>query len=199
MSDHIDPSLALAWAALPAEDPERRTAWEHAQQCPTCRALIDEGMAMLRLIDAADAPPAVDPTLKARIKATVFARDRFRVHWELPLALVALVSLALALFDGHLGRPLAVGIGLHCLLYEAALGMLPGGAMFLLARRGLVELQPLRVGTLAAAFGLVGQLVLRVRCPVHDAAAHLLVFHCGGIAIATLLGGFWVRFTPWRN
>lgn len=199
MSDHVDPGLALALAALPEEDPERRAAWRHAAQCPACRALLDDGLLMLQLIDGARVEPRADAALKARVKAAVFARER-RVRWELPaLALFAVVSLLLALADGLPQRPLAVGIGMHCLLYEVALGMVPGGAMLLLARRGLVALQSLRMGALAAGFALLGQLLLRTRCPVHDAGAHLLVFHTGGVVLAAWLAATLVRFMPSRR
>jgi predicted anti-sigma-YlaC factor YlaD len=197
MSEHIDPALALALSALAEEDPERRRAWEHSARCPACRALLDEGAAMLRAIDSQHGPAPIDEALKARVRANVLASGRPRSRWEPPaLALLALTSLLLAFFDGHLERPLAAGVGLHCLLYELGLGMVPVGAMLLLARRGLAALQPLRVGTLAAGFALFGQLLLRSRCPVHDAMLHVLVFHVSGVGLAALLGIGSTRWLP---
>jgi predicted anti-sigma-YlaC factor YlaD len=197
MTEHIDPASALALAALPEHAPERRGAWEHAAQCSACRALLDEGLAMLSMIDAESVPPSVGTALKARVKTAVFARAHVRSRrdrWA--LALVALVSLLLAVFDGQLGRPLALGVGVHCLVYEMALGMVPVGVMLLLARRNLAELRPLRVGALAAGFALIGQLLLRARCPVHDAALHLLLFHVSGVVLVAFLGIRSVRWLP---
>jgi predicted anti-sigma-YlaC factor YlaD len=197
MSEHIDPALTLALSALAEEDPERRRAWEHAAQCPACRALLDEGAAMLRAIDSEHGLVPVDEALKARVKAAMAKRARLRWQWEPPaLALLALTSLLLAFFDGHPERPLALGVGLHCLLYELGLGMLPVAAMLLLARRGLAAFQPLRVGTLAAGFALFGQLLLRSRCPVHEAMLHLLLFHVSGVGLAALLGIGSMRWLP---
>jgi hypothetical protein len=198
MNEHIDPTSVLALVALPDEDPERRRAWGHATQCPACRALLDEGLAVLRLIDAERTPPPpISAALKARVKAAVLAQERARSRWEGPaLALVSLVSLLLAFFDGHVGRPLALSVGAHCLFYEIAFGMVPVGSMFLLARRGPIELRPLRIGTFAAGLALFGQLLLRTRCPVHDAGLHLLLFHVSGVVLAALLGMGTARRLP---
>jgi len=43
------------------------------------------------------------------------------------------------------------------------------------------------------------QLLLRTRCPAHDAEAHLLVFHTGGVVLAAWLAATLVRFTPSRR
>ncbi len=87
---------------------------------------------------------------------------------------------------GQMGG-LAPRVGAECLLAELLAAGLPFAAAVWTFRRSP------RAGSLAqaaAAGALAGQAALHLGCPAHAQAAHLWVFHVGGVALAALLG--WV-------
>ena len=69
--DHIRPELALIVAALDDADPTRRAVLAHTAMCPDCRVLLEEGEAMLQLLDSYEHECPVNPRLKARILNSV--------------------------------------------------------------------------------------------------------------------------------
>jgi hypothetical protein len=92
---------------------------------------------------------------------------------------------------GQMGG-LAPRVGAECLLAELLAAALPFAAAAWTFRRSP------RAGSLAqaaAAGALAGQAALHLGCPAHAQAAHLWVFHVGGVALAALLG--WVAESRW--
>ena len=85
---------------------------------------------------------------------------------------------------GQMGG-LAPRVGAECLLAELLAAGLPFAAAAWTFRRSP------RAGSLAqaaAAGALAGQAALHLGCPAHAQAAHLWVFHVGGVALAALAG-----------
>jgi hypothetical protein len=64
MTDHIAARAGFL-AALPAHDPERLRAEEHARTCPPCREALDEGFRLVALLQRA-LPPHPPPASPAR-------------------------------------------------------------------------------------------------------------------------------------
>lgn len=79
---------------------------------------------------------------------------------------------------------LAPAVGMKCLLFELATASVPGVIAWRAGRRGEI----VTVALAAAAGALAGMAALHVACPVHEARAHLFVFHVGGVALAAALG-----------
>lgn len=107
-------------------------------------------------------------------------------------ALVTLAAAAgFALAAG--GVPVAVvtapvhASGLDCTFQELLAAALPLGATAWMFRRRPL---PGALATAAAAGALAGQAALHLSCPGSHSAAHLWVFHVGGVAAAALIG--WV-------
>ena len=192
MSDHIQEDLALVLAALDRDDPERRAAVAHAEACPACARLLERGESMLGLIDAQDAPVTVDPRLKARVFASIdklYQDERPQKRWEpIALAIGALLSIALALFDGHGRDGLFPQRAPLCLMWQLLGALFSLGGVGVWARGWAQRSSPLRLAVVAMGGALVGQLWLRIRCPTHDAALHVFAFHVTGVLFAGLLG-----------
>ena len=119
MSAHITEELALALVTLPADDAERKAAELHASGCTACAALLAESEAMLRMLDADVALPAIDPAFKARVERAVLADSKAKVsRWQSWALLVgALLSLLMVWADSRAGE-LSASLGVHCLFYE---------------------------------------------------------------------------------
>jgi hypothetical protein len=207
MNEHISADLALILAALDADDPERVAAHAHAAQCPQCARLLDEGAAMLALIDAQAAELAIDPRLKNRILDAVaeLPQAHHGVRAEhIGLMLGATLSVLLAWLDGHGRIGLFPARGHLCMMWEvlgASLAMLGARLWTLGLRPGRLQatVEPLRVALIAMAGGLGAQLFLHWRCPTSDAGLHLVVFHATGVMATALLGLLAGRVWRWRS
>jgi len=81
------------------------------------------------------------------------------------------------------GRGLAIGLGFDCLGLEI-LGAAIAAATVAWRSRG----SPAQLGAAAAAGALAAQAALHISCGAHGQAAHLWVFHVGGVALAGLAG-----------
>jgi len=200
-NEHIRAELALLVAALDEDDPTRCAVLEHAAHCPRCHALLAEGEALLELLDGYEHESPVDPRLKARVLASVaqVPQRRRSIRWEhLLLAQGAALSAWLAWFDGHHAR---VGLyparGHFCVLWELLGVALAFGATALIQRKCLWR-TPTRLALVAMSGALLGQLWLRARCPTHDAALHVLVFHVSAV-ILIALAGLASELWPWRS
>jgi hypothetical protein len=186
VSEHISEELALALSALPPDDAERAAAVRHAAGCPACQALLDEGAAMLTLLDRELTPAPVSPLLEARVHAAVLGQKG--VRWEhIALVLGALMSLLMVWLDQRAGA-LAPGLGIKCTLIELAAAVVPFAAVARAAQQGRIALQPARLALAAMGGALAGQGVLLVDCAAQGALGHTLVFHFAGVILAALLG-----------
>lgn len=199
MSQHVPPDLALIVAALDQHDPERRAAWEHAAACEPCRRVLEQGEAVLELIDAQAPHEFIDPALKQRILNSVekLPPRRKPVLWQpFAIAIAALVSIAFAFLDGeHAG--LHASQGWKCIFWEVMFALAP---LAITAQVAISMRKPNASWILAfagVAGGLVGQLYLRARCPLHDVNPHLLVFHCAGVLTAAAVGLVIARGIRW--
>lgn len=95
------------------------------------------------------------------------------------------LSVAFALAGG--AGPLSVSDGLLCLGTELAAAAVPLVAALALSRRAGAGGAG-RYAAAAAAGAVAGQAALQLTCHAPDAAAHLLVFHAGGVLAAAALG-----------
>jgi hypothetical protein len=68
MTDHFAARAAFL-AALPKDDPERRTAQDHARACASCREALAEGVRLVALLQ--EALPAPPPTPEAMSRAAL--------------------------------------------------------------------------------------------------------------------------------
>lgn len=199
MSQHVPPDLALIVAALDPHDPERRAAWDHAKDCERCQSVLEEGQAVLELIDAQAPYEFIDPALKQRILNSVekLPPRRTRERWQpLAIALGGLASLGFALADGERAG-LYLSQGWKCIFWEVMFALVP---LAITAQVAISARKPNASWFLAAAGvvgGFVGQLYLRGRCPMHDVNPHLLVFHCAGVLVAACLGLLIARGIRW--
>ncbi len=188
MSEHVEPELAMALMAFATDDPERRAIERHAEGCPACRALLDEGRLMLGWVDSCATVPRVDPALKARIRAAVLtpqpSQTSARARWALALGM--LVSTVLALLDGAPGE-LSPALGLRCLAYENLVAVAPFAVAVLLGMRGVVRMAPMNLAVVSMAGAIGGQVLLHFRCETR-ATPHLFAFHVVGVALAAAIG-----------
>jgi len=90
----------------------------------------------------------------------------------------------------------AARIGTKCLLIELFAAALPFAAAARAARLRRVPAEPTFLAAAAAAGALAGQASLHLTCPEAAAAAHLLVFHFGGVLLAFLFGLLGARWLP---
>lgn len=191
MSEHIPEDLALVLAALERHDPERLAAVAHAESCPACARILERGASVLAMIDSQQLPVRVDPRLKARVLASIEALDGRRAArpWEpIALAVGALLSIALVLYDGHGREGLFPQRAPMCVMWQLLGALISLAGVGLWARGWAQRASPLSIATVAMGGGLVGQLWLRVRCPTHDAELHSFAFHVTGVLFAGLIG-----------
>jgi hypothetical protein len=202
MSHHVPPDFALIVAALDPSDPERCAAWAHARDCKPCERILQQGEVVLQLIDAQAPDQFIDPALKERILTSVAnlpAAPRRRAWPRIGVAIGAAISAVLALFDGAERVGLFAAVGVRCVFWELMFALVP------LALTAQVALSTGRgrgpwVLALAGVIGgLAGQTYLRVRCPMHDANPHLLVFHCAGVLAAAATGVLIARAMRWAR
>jgi hypothetical protein len=107
------------------------------------------------------------------------------------LAAVAALGLSsLFTLAGSAEGGLQAALGAHCVLIELMSAALPLGTTAYLAlhrRAGWTEVSSWTFAGAAAAGALAGQAALHQICPAHG-AAHLTVFHTGGVLLATAIG-----------
>ena len=72
MTAHVASKAAFV-AALPADDPERLEALEHAQGCKACATALAEGRALIAQIDALAPPPPPSARTLARVSSLIAA------------------------------------------------------------------------------------------------------------------------------
>jgi hypothetical protein len=202
MSHHVPPDFALIVAALEPTDPDRRAAWAHARACPACKRALEQGEAVLALIDTQPLEQTIHPALKQRILSSVANLPPERAHGrrrKFALALVVGIacSLLLAWIDGTRHAGLHVSLGLRCIFWQVvfALGPLVFGAVLALSTGK--QRSPRVFALIGIAGGLLGQTLLRTRCPMHDVNPHLLVFHTAGVLVAAGLGFLFARSMRW--
>jgi predicted anti-sigma-YlaC factor YlaD len=109
--------------------------------------------------------------------------------WPSAAAILA-TSLGIAASQGwhELSGPLGGLTGFNCSKMELLVAVFPL-VIALLAPRITGRAPSASVCAAAAAGGaLVGQGALRLLCPLHDSAPHLLVFHVGGVLLAAGAG-----------
>ncbi|MEY4580354.1 MAG: hypothetical protein RL701_5057 [Pseudomonadota bacterium] len=200
MTEHLATERALFVLALETDDPERREALAHAEQCAPCRELLAETRELMRLLDTEVAQAAVvakiDPAFEARVHAAVYANaaaqaPKVWANWaRIGVGIGALVSLLLAWVDLKQSPAFDMRIGMHCFFYEQAFAV---GAFALgLASAKRYRVQSVLQGAWPSAFcamtgAVAGQGVLLWRCHAHGAGVHLLLFHVLGVAVATAL------------
>lgn len=102
------------------------------------------------------------------------------------------ISMVFAVVVGT-STSLAPAIGLKCTLLELVAATLP---WLVFTRVAGSEARPGQGAAVAAAGALAGHAALHLSCPVSHADAHLLVFHLGGVLLASGLGAL---ATSWRT
>jgi hypothetical protein len=84
------------------------------------------------------------------------------------------------------------GEGVHCLVFEVIMTLVPLTAG-LLALRGVLKTGSARIGAaIGAAGGALGGAALQTLCPYGD-RLHVAVMHCGGVVVCALLGAVVAR------
>ena len=200
MTGHITEELALALMAVAPDDPERRDAFAHAAECSTCRALLEESQAMLRMLDGDGELPAIDPAFKARVRTAVLGSTpaRKRARWQSwGLVLGAVLSLGMVWGDAHAG-PAMPALGIRCALYELGCAVVPLALVGVSALRGVLRVEPRGLALAAMTGALVGQALLLTECPAQGAVAHTLPFHFVAVLLAATLGLAAGRMLPAR-
>ncbi len=166
---HIEENAA-GLASLPADDPERVAAYDHARECPDCARLLGQAARMLAALDALPPAPVPPPPALRAVRQPILAR-------------LAALSLPTRLLSGVL---VALWIVLVAMAKHRAGGAVAWIESATLAKRRSINPTPaLAVATAAGA--LVGQAALHLTCPDRTAGLHVLAFHCGGVALAALL------------
>jgi hypothetical protein len=101
---------AMALAALPRGDPERESAFAHAETCADCAAALAEASRLLTLVSET-APPAPAGEALARassvLEATLLAQKRSAVLIAIAATLVPVAAIALVRLPGRERQPYA--------------------------------------------------------------------------------------------
>jgi len=101
-------------------------------------------------------------------------------------ALVAVAAAAaFAVAAGGVPGPAGLVVDLDCLVLELVVAVLPLAAAAWTFR---TDPRPGALAQAAAAGALAGQAALHISCSANHHAAHLWVFHVGGVALAALAG-----------
>lgn len=196
LSDHLPNDRAMFVLALDVDDPERRAALSHAEQCTECRELLSEGGLLLGLLDDAQAEFAedLDPAFEERVHSGVFPNQR-PLYWAyVCLGTGALLCAVLAWFAwrGPVAGPgVTRHLGVSCFFYEQVFAASAFVLGVLYARSYMDEKstwRPVQSALLTMGGSLVGQAILMVRCDAQGSALHLLASHVLGVVSATLLG-----------
>ncbi len=145
------PVDALGIVALPASDPDRVTAYEHAERCATCAASLEGAAEILRLMDALPPEPGPSPAARARLLEAIAAEDaalptQAGIPW-IPVLCATAVLAAVFHLEGASSAPAPSAIAT---LLFAALGV------------GGVALSP-RLGVRALGIGAIAALAATVR------------------------------------
>jgi hypothetical protein len=104
-------------------------------------------------------------------------------------------AIAAALVGGGEGT-LAATLGAECLVTELVMAGMGATAAWVAVRR---ESRAVMRGALSAgaiAGALAADAALQIACPAHEALAHLLVFHLGGVVLVA--AGAWALLRPGR-
>lgn len=211
MTRHFEDELALFLCALEPNDSQRMAAEAHARQCATCALRLARAQCVLALIDRQARSQPADPTLRERILSSVASEPQAaerRVQpraglprklsdaalraWTNALPIIAVSSLTLAWLDGRTQGWYALA-GLTCAVLEVAVAALPLTAAVVWTWQRPRPLTPSDLARLSCLGGFLGQLSQRTLCPHHTATAHLMLFHCAGLALAAATGGFMGR------
>jgi hypothetical protein len=192
---HLSPEATLFLVALDDDDPEKRSALEHARTCASCQRLLRQSEQMLELIDHDVAQlPAIATQLEAQIGAAVAveqARSKRRARWRTAAAWVvgAAVSALLAWNDAteHATSSQLLG-GRGCLMDEQVFGLFAFAAGALWAKGAARRYGPASASVAAMSGAFIGQVWLRTHCQTPHAALHLLTFHVLGVVVAAALG-----------
>jgi hypothetical protein len=194
MSAHIS-EQAAGLAALPANDSDRVSAYEHASGCPPCRQALHEAEQLLAHLDAAPQPePPSDAAMRRAWSAVASEMEGAESakpvdrRSRLAAALALAASVMLVAFDAR-GHALALAIGVECFLIELGTAAIAVGVAARIIQRGADVGRAPAFAALAGWSAVVAQVYLHFRCPVAHETPHLLAFHLGGVLLATLLGG----------
>jgi hypothetical protein len=191
--DELRPKAA-GIAALPERDPERGAYLEHARGCEGCMQALREGDKLMRLLESAPQPPPSPEALRrasAQIRAELQPRS---ASWALRIG-AAVAGFAVILLIARHRDAEGWAAALVVLACAAALAATAGAlrAVAALPRAAAVwtfrtDPRPGALAQAAAAGALAGQAALHIACPSSHQAAHLWVFHVGGVALAALAG-----------
>jgi hypothetical protein len=147
--------------------------------------------AMLVLVARHLDPEAWVPALVVAALAAALAGTAGVLRAGALVAVAAAAAFALAAggapgfaFAGQMGG-LVPGLGIECMIAELVSAALPLAAAAWVFRR---DPRPGALAQAAAAGALAGQAALHLGCSAHAQAAHLWVFHVGGVALAALAG-----------
>jgi hypothetical protein len=257
MTDHIADRAGFL-AALTKDDPERKSAEEHARSCAPCQEALEEGSRFMGILRQAlpipssltepastlsrtafDLSPPVPDTSRSALglswneasrrllwttvgavivawlfQLTVgggFQMDRECLVVSLgilavaiasvtvmrgkePLAVVTVVATSgLFAFLSGTAAGLAPGIGIRCTFRELWAAAITWAIVVTIGRRHGVTFSRWNVTAIAAAGALAAHAGQHLACAVPHSDAHLLVFHFGGVLVATVLAAMSVR------
>jgi hypothetical protein len=171
---------AAGLASLPATDPERVAAFDHARTCAACARALAEGAALLRIIETDTAVEA--PAPQALDRAAAGIRRELRRAWHTSRAGAVALSIGAAWVLALASGRRAAAHGEASLAIAAVAALASAGAMALWTPLLLaVPLVSLIVATLAGAAGPLDAAV-GVRCLGVELAAAVLP-----LAVAFLL------------
>ncbi len=136
---HIEENAA-GLASLPADDPERVAAYDHARECPDCARLLGQAARMLAALDALPPAPVPPPPALRAVRQPILAR---LAALSLPTRLLSGVLVALWIVLVAMAKHRAGGA--VAWIESAALATTALGVLALLRRFGS--------GTAMVAFG----------------------------------------------
>ncbi len=114
-----------------------------------------------------------------------------------PLAVVTVVATSgLFAYLSGTAAGLAPGIGIRCTFRELWAAAITWAIVLAVGRRNGVAFSRWNVTAIAAAGALAAHAGQHLACAVPHSDAHLLVFHFGGVLVATLLAALSVRRGP---
>jgi hypothetical protein len=174
---------AAGLAALPAADPERIAAFEHARTCAACARALAEGVALFALLELGAPAEAPGESSLAPAVADIRRELARGPRWPGPLSSTAAVVLSLtaawllALFSGR--RSAVQGHAAISILVAAVAALTTAGAMALWTP--LLAAIPLTSLLASAALGTAGPLEasVGVHCLGLELAAAVLPLAAG--------------------
>jgi len=102
--------------------------------------------------------------------------------------LSVLGALALGLSAGGEPAELSIGLGLKCVGFELLAAAAPVLTLLVHTRRHAMALAPIELAALAGAGSVAGLCALLVACPASHALGHVMLFHAGGVVLASCAG-----------